>query len=557
MAYVPQNLTVFTSAYAGCMSGLTASGRQPKDTVASDYAGYGFIAGAFAQAFDTAWGTPVPDTLQVFMIFLECKSVWDQRNSKVTSASLLFTNYTQLCNAIIASIMASESYFTGQSIVPSTWPSGLGSNPFTLQPVWWIDPQNKSSNASNLNKGDLKTAPLLTFGEVLRRYGSNSPTLTQSTSWNFLSSSPHDGTDPIAFRPVMKGIGSAPRINGAFGLVAPFAGSLNIAVSSGVLAGVVPRNYAAGQKLAADIGPGAAVGMKLINTTGGKQSVCSVYKHIAGNVWELDQPLTISNNFPITDPLPLPVDTYANGDTFSLYNEDLIDLVEFIPTICDFDANNTNSPILTGIGVASAVAPNLRGFCSLGTDVSSLYGRFDRRVLLRSAAGSNNNLFIGTAGIGGIRGGYTDIDNVGNGVWVYGGFWGSVDLIDSFADADVIFSSAFTRLTGGLIGSACVDTGATLAVDQELLITPFNLGVSQLWGGGSLDVRTGRVNIQGLTAAAALLQLGGSTLDGHANAFTASLANPSVVNGAVVITPANIDTAGFMYFPGGGSIAVN
>jgi hypothetical protein len=124
MSYVPQNLTVFTAAAAGCMSGLVASGRQLKDILALDYSGYGLIANAFAQSFDTAWGNAAPDTLQVFMIQMQCKAVWEERNSRVTTASILPANYTVLSKSIIASVNALESIFAGQSIVPDLWMSG-------------------------------------------------------------------------------------------------------------------------------------------------------------------------------------------------------------------------------------------------------------------------------------------------------------------------------------------------------------------------------------------------------------------------------------------------
>ena len=80
------------------------------------------------------------------------------------------------------------------------------------------------------------------------------------------------------------------------------------------------------------------------------------------------------------------------------------------------------------------------------------------------------------------------------------------------------------------------------------------LGVA-LYGPGGLNVGFGRLRLDGVTAADALLVGGGITLNGQNTAFSATNTAPSVINGGIPITPTNVDTNGQLFFPGGGSIA--
>jgi hypothetical protein len=135
VAYTPSELTVYTAAYSGAIAGCASSGRIILDGTPADYAGQAMISGAFAQSFDLAWeinpDTDPPDTLQVFIIEKACKGVWENRNTEVTSETLLPQAFTELCNGIIALIMASESYVTGQGITPNPWPTAGGGGTVT------------------------------------------------------------------------------------------------------------------------------------------------------------------------------------------------------------------------------------------------------------------------------------------------------------------------------------------------------------------------------------------------------------------------------------------
>src|ERR1700690_2994846 len=75
MAYTPLNKTVFTAAYSGALAGIAAAEKSPTDPVPTDPAvvGSAAIAGAFAESFDTQWGSGAPSTLDVLAI--ECAAL--------------------------------------------------------------------------------------------------------------------------------------------------------------------------------------------------------------------------------------------------------------------------------------------------------------------------------------------------------------------------------------------------------------------------------------------------------------------------------------------------
>jgi hypothetical protein len=131
VTYTPINLTVYTAAYSGAISGLVGSSRWLEDKAVADYAGFTQIAGAFATEFDTAWetnpDTNPPNTLQVFVIEKTCKAVWESRDTLANATTTNSSTFATICESVIALVLASENYFTEQGITPAVWPSGSGS----------------------------------------------------------------------------------------------------------------------------------------------------------------------------------------------------------------------------------------------------------------------------------------------------------------------------------------------------------------------------------------------------------------------------------------------
>lgn len=107
------------------------------------------------------------------------------------------------------------------SPVSNTWgvsssPNGSGAQSVT---TWYVDPSNSwpggawspsstqtgtpgTGSASNSNSGTSPSKPLLTFSEIVRRWGTNAPTLSQNTIIVFLSDQP-GFNDPVEISPIL------------------------------------------------------------------------------------------------------------------------------------------------------------------------------------------------------------------------------------------------------------------------------------------------------------------------------------------------------------------
>lgn len=431
--------------------------------------------------------------------------------------------------------------------------------PATPQSVYWIDPRNRTGVASDGNTGLTPTAPLRTWQKgVLPRLGLFPFVLPPQTPlvFNFMSSSPADGSDPVSLSTTSAivypiPIGGPVRFNGTLD-------SHNI-VGSGTLAGVVAKNRATGTTLKANLSsvPGAAVGHLLQNTTAGKESRCFLVAALGGGVFELSQPLTINDDWPNMPGSPMEVNGYSNGDTFSLYNEDLIDFVRldskglFNNAI---DSNGNSFCVVTNLGVLNPGAPTNNSLYLYDT-TAFLYSWIQRRVIIQPFATGRNLIFYGCFGSG-IKGGSQDIQGVSSLLFLFAGAWGPIDVAAAIMDQDAILRSPGSRvMQGSVIGAACLDAGAAMQIAGEVVLTDEGSGAA-LWGQGSLNVTFGRLFLQGTTATASLLLSGGIAINGQSFAFTATRVNPSVINGNVAVTPANIDAnASGMFQPGGGAIA--
>lgn len=545
--YKPQNITVYSAAFSGSFSGMTC-GKWLVSTDPTRYTTAAQVAEAYAEAFDTLWGTSPPDTYQVLAIDNISKCVFAERSSTpLSNAQQQAALYNGIAQAVLAVVQSGQAEILAQGITPNPWPD----QPAISQTDFWIDPQNRTGLANDANSGTSPSAPVLTWnGGVIRRYGTKSPILSNNPlltiyNYHFMSSSPNNDSDPIDFTPTVANQASV-RFSGTFD-------AHNI-VGSGALAGVVAKNRATGQVLEADLAAvaGAAPGMVLVNTTAGKASRCIVGPNVAGTVFILTQPITIVDDWPLHSD-PTEVDTYANGDTFSLYNEDLIDLVNLQPIVTEFDPNfAAQFSVVTGLGILNPTT--IRNMCYVGDVIGFLYSVMNRRIILTRPAFGRNTLFFGCQGLQGLSGGTMD-SILGNTCFLEAGIYGSVEGIGILADEDVIFTNTFARMIGAKLGAVAVISGAGLDMSQETILTDLGNG-AVIYGAGAINVGFGRLLLEGVTATNGLKVSGGITIDGQTHAFTATQANPSVINGDVTINVANIDANGTMYFPGGGSISV-
>jgi hypothetical protein len=213
-----------------------------------------------------------------------------------------------------------------------------------LQALWTIDPQNSSGVASDENTGDA-THPLLHVAEVYRRLGYTwEPCWNQVVTFNYLSGSPLDGSDPFLFLPNLKGTGAR------FILTAP----LPATSFTGTLLAVTAKNKASNAGLSSTFTTttGAmAAGLLLVNSTRGN-SRAFVQRSLGGGAWAIDQPFLPPN--PTTGSLGGgTVDTWANGDAISAYRLIGVDLVQMGGTNEEFNADGGFAYVLANVTVMS------------------------------------------------------------------------------------------------------------------------------------------------------------------------------------------------------------
>ncbi len=225
------------------------------------------------------------------------------------------------------------------------------------QAVWFWDPSNVSGLASDANSGLDALHPVLTytFG-IAARWETYYPQLKQQTTITMMSSQPASLTDPVILDPIMYG---------TYLLLQGQLGS-HQQVNAGVFGAVTPKNTSTGQQLEVNLGFAASVGQLVQNMT--HPSFAYVVA-VAGNVATMLQPLT-----PVVPPasvfttFPTEVNTWAPGDTYTLWQPCTVYLVEGAPRCGQEDAVN----VLEGQLQLYHVAPI--GTSALADENSTLIG---------------------------------------------------------------------------------------------------------------------------------------------------------------------------------------
>lgn len=233
----------------------------------------------------------------------------------------------------------------------NAWPPNAGSAAsasFTpaswLQPTWFVDPQNVTGNASDDNRGDNASFPVMTYnGGIVSKWGTTAPILRQNTTITWLSSQPVGGADPVIAIPICVGV------------VLIMNAALPVATHAGILAGLVAKNQSTGQVLTANLGFAAIPGQLVRNTTAGKDSFAWVWQNVAGTTFKLSQPL-VPSILPLQEgAFPAEVDTWADGDAFAVYDLISVNVTHASGNAAMFDAiDNFPAPVqIHHINIAS------------------------------------------------------------------------------------------------------------------------------------------------------------------------------------------------------------
>jgi hypothetical protein len=430
------------------------------------------------------------------------------------------------------------------------------SAPGLTQAIWYVDPQNTSGTASNANDGLTTATALLTYAEIVRRWGgTTSPTITQSTRLIWLSSHTDD-SDPVVWTPVMTKASTAS------------IESVPTVLATGViLASVVARNTAAGSNalLQADIGASGSLNVLVKNTTAGKSSICGVYSLVAGTTFRLYQPLAPTSVGGTT--FPAEVNTWANGDTVDILLPQAIDLVTFDPIVATSNSTLTNYGHIYQITSFNPLDATFAPFhrTHIGQFVRVMESVMRRALWLEGKASPSTSPFttgglINVAcqrGVDGAMGAFTT-------------FYGGGNNANSASNLGAAF---FTSFTSNCTFSVHVDgSGASGSVwlDKPLFIdSNFNINAGTvIFGPSEIRVQgTSRVSIDpGATFVGTFTGpsyiASGVKMNGAYTASSVISGAPSVINGGIATTVANLDAAagaagfgGLAFNLGGASLA--
>lgn len=415
------------------------------------------------------------------------------------------------------------------------------SNGSWSQGFWAISP----ANGSDSNPGTL-AAPVRTYAEIVRRWGTTSPILRQNTRLVWLDSHTTDN-DPVDWSPILMR-GAVPSIEG----VAP------IVTANASLAAVTAKSYVIGSNalLQATLPAGTQVGQLLINTTAGKSSRAWTYSNPSGNVFALSQPLpplvvgSLSN--------PSEVNNWATNDTVQIVNLIGINVIRFNPLNADYSSNVANAGYLYQCAI---INPGLNAFpspCFIGFGIQILECSF-RRYVVTTVGGVTAAIlfmvsFYNCANAGGV---FSDHGvNFSAGYVSSSAFFLSVDA-PTF-DLDFILGAQM-QCNGFTINHD------SLFLDNSINTTGFNYvtGLKPIPGspGNTLNLFAPCkvvLHATGATFSNTFVAPGlisGMTFDSRTDAYQLSGAN--AILGPVAITPANLDAGGRngMFWPGAISVS--
>lgn len=418
-----------------------------------------------------------------------------------------------------------------QPIIPSSW----------MQAAWFVDPAAGNDGNTCITSG----SPCKTWQELVARWGTVSPRLRQNTTITFLSSH-SDNSDPVYFRPFIE--------NQA---IVVLKGILT-QVASGTLGSVTAKSWSTPQLLQADIGGAGASNQLLINSTHAAHAW--VYKNVSGTVFSLSQPMA-----PISIPsLPMgvEVDTFANGDSFTLNAVPAINIVDVEPVVADLSTTGSGTSGVRGylylsqLDVLYPAGGNIADTVHVGAYVRSVDVMFHRLVDLSHDKTPVDGFFGGGLLNCNVQSSiYRDpsaIVNTVDGGIVSRGQVAPVSLGNVVLEGDVIFNGllqAYFPGEGAGVGCAYIESGSTVVVQHALLeVNNFGGcgGTTALWGPGAINVRgQGHVAYLNGNATNTFLLTGGIKINNFTTACSHTSAAPDVVSCGIALTPGNLDaTAG-------------
>jgi hypothetical protein len=405
---------------------------------------------------------------------------------------------------------------------------------------WWIDP----IGGLDTNTCTAVGSPCLTYAQVVARWGTYAPRLRQTTTIHFINSQ-SGNTDPVIARPFAENTGSL-----IIKCELP-----TTPLQTGTLSGVVAKNRATPQLLNATIGAGGAAGQLIVNTT--HPSRAFLYTNSGGNAWNITQPLA-----PLTPPLgssETEVDTWANGDAFSVYALTRAFVADL--EVLQVDGNASFGPV-GYIWQCGTLAPDSTNVMQLAYGTNMIESTGASFVAITNGpleyATTFVNAYMPVTIAATVEGFFTNV--FAPEIFVRGGLAWQVARGAWAARSDVILAYfGSTGPAGMYLNLAYIASGTTLDASgiSQVAGIVWGPGTINVMGPGRLTYPTGAGNAVGN-----FLQTGGLKINGGVIGCSHSSAAPDVVDCGITVNPTNLDAAqsttgfgGLAYLPGGASIS--
>ena len=420
---------------------------------------------------------------------------------------------------------------------------------------WYFDAANTTGCASDSNTCTSATCaaggvgPCLTVNEMVNRWGTATPTLKQTTTLHILSAETLN-QEAITLTPTV-----VPTPGGATGNAFAIIGTL-APVATFPLGTVTSKNRAAGTPLSAAgfTGVGEAVGQVVVNNVNGSRAEIVL---LAGGIATLSQPLAtlVWPASAATQPQPAENDTWATGQSVTVYRQPLLNL----KVLAARGLDNTAAATAGMTWVQGILLPDTSGNSSSeiapGPGQSNLFIDCDLNPYVSMGGATNyaaSSFFIGSGLEGGGQMAYTIVLGGWSSGFGIGAFTSVIIDLDHMAMAGMSCLTETSTLVGYLYNPAGLSvSGGQCILDASLDETPGGA----VWGAGTVDANSGGhiINNSGQTWTATLLGSGAIELDGATSGF-------HFINGSATwaaspsITPATLDAAGSISNPQTGSI---
>lgn len=444
-----------------------------------------------------------------------------------------------------------------------------GGGTATSQASWYIDPQNSTGLASDSNTGTSSAAPLLTYAEIVRRWGTYAPRIMAGVTITFLSSHVDD-SDPVIWRPLCH------LDNTLTDQLATIQGTLGAAqqVATGTLGTVTSATNTALQTAIMPAGS-YAPGMLIKNTARG--SVAWLKELVAGTTWLITQPITgVAPTYGARLAIPTEDVGWAPGDSVTVYRPVAVNLVEFQPTPTAILPSTDDYAWLYQLTVFNPDTTNQIQGVFLGPVIDVAQCSFTRTVSLFEERNLGDTFIFNSWLQEGISSRGITESATFSGPAFYAGAIGANSKLYTLG---LLYAAAFdmgvcisghllpVSLHWGFVGDVFLDTGTVLEVNELVQIgatlPPIFSGLARVRGPGAINVfGTGKLAyVGGITALATFLNSGGLQLNGAGTA-SSTAGNPAVIHTGIALTPTNLDApagpagfGGLAFNLGGATIA--